>query len=235
MASQTTIKAVHGCGCEGDITIYYKNNSDLDSQTKYRSKKALDQTCQSCKSGVSIVKAQEAVSITLPALEGSEKQVKWATDIRASFILKALPILRQDAEETVGIKRFDAFIEDFLTIITDAGEWIEWRDESELDRKLEKMGKEILDRHFAEERGVAVVKEEQEPVVIDVEAAMLPTSINSLRDIQVVKGFVETVGKGPLLKGKPIKTAVWGTMDDDEVAEWDAELEYMYDYAEQLA
>lgn len=233
MASQTTIKAVHGCGCEGDITIYYKNNADLDSQTKYRSKKALDQTCQSCKSGVSISKAQEAVSITLPALEGSEKQVKWATDIRASFILKALPILRQDAEETVGVERFDAFIEDFLSTITAASEWIEWRDESELDSRLEKMGKAILDSHFAEERGVSVVKEEeeQEAVVIDLEEAMLPTTINSIRDIQVVKGFVETVGKGPLLKGKPIKVAVWGPMDDDEVAEW----EYMYDYAEQLA
>lgn len=70
------------CGKEFEVKKQCRNRRDADSYEEW-AERHID-TCRDCERELEYQRAAEKTK-SLPALEGSEKQVRWATCIRASF------------------------------------------------------------------------------------------------------------------------------------------------------
>lgn len=73
------------CGHEGRVDLFGKN-----SEREYRLERLAREICPECAAAQRVKKEEEAVAAAkasgLPELEGSEKQVAWATRIRQNAI-----------------------------------------------------------------------------------------------------------------------------------------------------
>ena len=79
--ARVTIKCSR-CGKEFEVKKQCRNRRDADSFEEW-AEWHID-TCRDCERELEYQRAAEKTK-SLPALEGSEKQVRWATCIRASF------------------------------------------------------------------------------------------------------------------------------------------------------
>ena len=105
------------CGKEFVIRVAKRNRSEADSFEKWAAAHITE--CRECESK-RVHDEALAVSEGLPELTGSEKQIKWAIDIRAGFI----KTLRS-------IKDFAKYADDMAAITahkTEAKWWIDHRD-----------------------------------------------------------------------------------------------------------
>lgn len=125
---QYTVK--HTCGHVSTQNLFGKG-SERESRLAW----LRDQPCLDCKRGQE-TKSAVAATATLPALVGSEKQVAWATTIRAKQIAAIDAFLSDAAAKFVADPNFDEAMADFsarrdrVANTPDARFWIDRRDES---------------------------------------------------------------------------------------------------------
>lgn len=120
----------HSCGHAGEVFI---PGSGYGKQVAYLAEQGENQLCPACRAKA----AQEAASAAgLPTLEGSDKQIAWAADVRPVVIGRAEQLLASEvaklgdrAQEPViagNLQKARANIERLRTI-TKASWWIDNR------------------------------------------------------------------------------------------------------------
>lgn len=90
----------------------------------------------------------DAKKLGLPALEGSDKQVNWATTIRNSLILNAHTALVEDNDSELTEDEFTARILEPAQRILRAGWWIDNREQEPQD--LEELVNDVAEENVTE-------------------------------------------------------------------------------------
>lgn len=128
MAKATITLTCSKCGKEFEITVHGFNRTDCDRKVEYYGK---DPTgiCPECKKEAWVEEqkaknkaAVENLGYTLPELTGSEKQIKWANDLRARY---ALATEKSDCYFTEFA--YSIFRRAIFNGVTSARQWIEMR------------------------------------------------------------------------------------------------------------
>ena len=120
----------HSCGHEGEAFI---PGCGYGKQVAYMAEQGEHQPCPACRAKAA---QEKATAAGLPALEGSDRQIAWAADIRPDMIQQAEQLLHSEvaklgdrAKEPViagNLQKARANIER-LRAITKAGWWIDNR------------------------------------------------------------------------------------------------------------
>ena len=86
-------KVTYSCGHQGQVEVFGRSK-DRESKLNWYKNKAVCPACYKAQKEAEIAKASEG----LAQLTGTEKQVKWATQIRAEFVSKVKATIPSTAE-----------------------------------------------------------------------------------------------------------------------------------------
>lgn len=126
----------HRCGHQSTQQIYGTNSH---GERERQAKRFEEQLCTDCYRKEQLAKAQ-ATSVALPSLVGSEKQIAWATTLRAKFVDRVDSQIKtfsagygaeeEGREATTILTAMEQARDNILTTHTDSRYWIDNRDDA---------------------------------------------------------------------------------------------------------
>lgn len=122
----------HTCGHERTVQIY---GTDVRGQRQQQANRLAAQPCQNCRhASQTAAAASSAAAQGLPELTGSDKQIAWATAIRAQAIaeldvrrLEMGAVIARDPSQLAAADAIAAALDDLVAERRDARWWIDNR------------------------------------------------------------------------------------------------------------